>query len=240
MNIKSMKTFALCLFCQLALLHLSAQDISEPAIPKPTRQIGLTASWLSGYSSVFDIENIDHPGQAVSLNWGLNTFTGSKRKGKLGFNVQLDYAAASSDFERLEEDLFASLFRDTLLNVRGGHLDYQSVSLLIPAYYRYYFGKKIFASVNLGIRLALFDDISFAYTAFDYVLSTDEVLNLQEERIEEVDQRLTNESLAIGLGLSFEKVELELKVGNRGINFNHSYLFPGDRTEISLTGMYKL
>lgn len=46
--------------------------------------------------------------------------------------------------------------------------------------------------------------------------------------------------IAIGLGLSFEKVELELKVGNRGINFNHSYLFPGDRTEISLTGMYKL
>lgn len=235
-----MKSFSLCLFYLLVSLIVSAQESDYSVKPKTTRQIGFTASWLKGHPAFFDVNNIRHPGKAVSLNWGLNTFTGEKRKGKIGFNVQLDYATIESDFERLEAGLILSRINDTLKDVRAGHLGYSSLSLLVPIYYRYYLGKKFFASVNLGVRLALYDDIEFAYTEFDYVLSTDEVLNLEEERIERVDQKLINSNPGIGFGLSFEKVEIELKIGSRSINYNHFYLFSDYSLEIGITGMYKL
>lgn len=152
----------------------------------------------------------------------------------------MDYATVTSDFERLEGGFIRSRINDTLRDVRGGHLEYECLSLLIPVYYRYYFGKKLFASINLGARLALYDKVEFTYTEFDYVYSTDELINLTEERTEQVDQRFINSSTLIGLGLSFEKLEIELKVGGRAINYNHYHLFPDDRTEISITGMYKL
>ena len=235
-----MKTFSLCLFCTIVSLGISAQGLEPPTTSKSTMQIGLTASRLSGQPGFFDINNIHHPGKAVSLNWGLNSFTGEKRKGKIGLNVQLDYTTAQADFERLEGGLITSRISDTLQDVRAGHLDYNSLSLLVPLYYRYYIGKSLFISVNVGIGLVLYDDITFTYTEFDYVLSKEEVLNLKEESIERVDQRFTNSNLSIGLGLSFEKAEFELKVGNRSINYKHFYLHGDDRLEIGVTAMYKL
>lgn len=235
-----MKNFSLCLLCLLASLVVFAQESDQSTQRKSTQQIGFTVSRLSGEPGVFGINNISHPGLAASLNWGLNTFTGEKRRGKIGFNVQLDYATAQADFERLEGGLILSRISDTLRDVRGGHLEYSSFSLLVPVYYRYYFGKKLFASINLGIRLTLADDVTFAYREFDYVLSTDEVLNRTEERVEEVSQRFTNSTGSIGLGWSFDKAEIELRIGGRGINFDHFYLYPESRTEISVTGMYRL
>lgn len=235
-----MKIFSLCLLGLLVSLGVYAQELDPSAKPKSTKQIGFTASWLGGQPGNFGINNIRHPGKAVSLNWGLNSFTGKRQKGKIGLNVQLEYARAEADFERLEGGFLIYQIADTLQDVRAGHLDYSSLSLLVPLYYRYYFGKKLFGSLNLGIRLALHDDIEFAFTEFDYVLSKDEILNLKEEEIEKVDQRFTNSNMSIGFGLSFEKAEIELKIGNRLTNFNHHYFNSEYRLEISITGMYKL
>lgn len=235
-----MKTFSLCLLCLLASLQIFAQELDEATKPKSAKYIGFTASFLGGQSGYFGINNIHHPGQVFSLNCGLNSFTGTKRKGKIGLNVQLEYARAKADFERLEGGFISFRFSDTLQDVRAGQLDYSNFSLLVPLYYRYYFGKKLFGSLNLGIRLALFDDIAFDYTEFDYVLSRDEIINLKEEGIEQVDQRFTNSNMSLGIGMTFEKAEIELKIGNRLMNYNHYYLNSESRLELSITGMYKL